>query len=50
MKKSNAATYHSLNPITLLRQINENLERLWDLTEHPVHQQKKVKTYEASVT
>src|SRR3989304_1143889 len=26
-----AATYHGLNPVLLLRQINENLERLWPL-------------------
>jgi len=26
-----AATYYRLNPVTLLRQINNNLERLWDL-------------------
>ena len=45
-----AATYHSLNPVLLLRQINENLESLWKLAERPAHQQRKVKTYEASVT
>ena len=28
-----AATYHGLNPITLLKQINENLEHLWNLAE-----------------
>ena len=44
-----AATYHGLNPITLLKQINENLERLWTTAEYPTHQQKKVKTYQASV-
>ena len=45
-----AATYYHLNPVTLLRQINENLERLWDMAEHPAHQQRKVKAYEVSVT
>ncbi len=45
-----AATYHCLNPVTLLKQINENLERLWAMAEYPTHQERKVKTYEASVT
>ena len=45
-----AGTYYRLNPITLLRQINENLERLWAMAEYPAHQQRKVKTYEALVT
>ena len=29
-----AATYHALNPVTLLNQINANLEQLWRLAEH----------------
>jgi len=45
-----AATYYRLNSVTLLRQINENLEHLWDMAEHPAHQQRKAKTYEVSVT
>jgi len=45
-----AATYNYLNPVLLLKQINDNLEHLWNLAEHPAHQQRKVKTYEASVT
>ncbi len=45
-----AAVYHGLNPVLLLRQINENLESFWNLAEHPAHQQRKVKTYEALVT
>ena len=45
-----AAVYHGLNPVSLLKQINENLEHLWNLAEYPAHQQRKVKTYEASVT
>lgn len=42
--------YRSLNPVSLLRQINENLERLWNMAEHPINKQREVKTYEASVT
>ncbi len=45
-----AAVYHGLNPVLLLRQINENLKSLWNLAEHPAHQQRKVKTYETLVT
>ena len=30
-----AATYHGLNPVLLLRQINSNLEQLWRLTVRP---------------
>ncbi|GAG17876.1 unnamed protein product, partial [marine sediment metagenome] len=30
-----AAIYLGLNPVSLLRQINENLERLWGLAERP---------------
>ena len=45
-----ATTYSYLNPVLLLKQINENLEYLWNLAEHTIHQQRKVKTYEASVT
>jgi len=30
-----AATYHGLNPVLLLKQINENLEKLWRLAERP---------------
>ena len=45
-----AATYHSLNPVTLLKQINENLECLWNTAERPGYQQKRAKTYEVSVT
>ena len=44
-----AAVYHGLNPISLLRQINENLECLWDLAERPV-QQRRAKTPCVSVT
>jgi hypothetical protein len=28
-----AATYNNLNPVKLLRQINDNLERLWRMTD-----------------
>ena len=45
-----AATPHVLNPILLLKQINENLDSLWKLAERPAHQQRKIKTCEALVT
>ena len=45
-----ASTYHRLNPALLLRQINENLERLWDMAKYPAVQPGKGKTKEASVT
>ncbi len=45
-----AAVYYGLNPALLLKQINENLERLWNLAEHPAHQQRKTKIYKALVT
>ncbi len=45
-----AAVYHGLNPVLLLRQINENLENLWAMAEYPTHQQRKTKTYKALVT
>jgi len=45
-----AATYQRLNPVTLLKQINENLEHLWNLAEHPDHKQRKLQTCEVSVT
>ena len=31
-----AATYHSLNPVALLKQVNSNLEQLWRLARRPV--------------
>jgi hypothetical protein len=49
-KQELAATYHHLNPVVLLKQINENLESLWNLAEHPTRQHKKAKTYKALVT
>ena len=45
-----AAIYHGLNPVSLLKQINENLESLWDLAEYPTRQQRKLKTHDVSVT
>ena len=45
-----AAIYYGLNPVTLLKQINENLEHLWTMAEYPTHQQRKVSTCEISVT
>ncbi len=44
-----AATYHGLNPVLLLKQINQNLEHLWDLAERPIQQQRRIKS-EVSVT
>jgi len=44
------AIYHGLSPVTLLKQINENLELLWNMVEHPAQRQRKVKTCEALVT
>jgi len=34
-----AAMYYGLNPVLLLKQINENLEYLWKLAERPAHEQ-----------
>ncbi len=48
-KQELAAIYHGLNPVLLLKQINESLESLWDMAERPVKQQEKVKS-KASVT
>ncbi len=45
-----AATYHRLNPALLLRQVNQNLERLWDMARYPTTRSMKGKTKEASVT
>ncbi len=30
-----SATYHALNPVKLLKQINDNLEQLWRMAKHP---------------
>ncbi len=48
-KQELAAIYHGLNPVLLLKQINESLESLWDMAERPVKQQEKIKS-KASVT
>jgi hypothetical protein len=40
-----AATYHGLNLVLLLKQINENLECLWGLAEHPSEQYKAKSRY-----
>ena len=45
-----ATIYCGLNPVSLLKQINENLEQLWAMAQHPAYQQRKVKAYEVSVT
>jgi hypothetical protein len=39
-----AATYHGLNPVLLLRQINERLESLWDLAERSAKHLRKGST------
>ncbi len=49
-KQELAATYHYLNPILLLKQINGNLESLWRLADRPTSEHMKVKTYKVSVT
>ena len=45
-----ATTYYGLHPVLLLKQINENLEKLWATAHYPARQAVKIKTYEASVT
>jgi len=45
-----SATYHGLNPVRLLKQINENLESLWKLAVLPADQQRKAKTQKVLVT
>ena len=35
-----AAIYRHLNPVSVLRQINQNLEHLWILAERPAQQPK----------
>jgi hypothetical protein len=47
-----AATYHGLNPVRLLKQINSNLEQLWQLSEHPTSLGNRIydATRRASVT
>ena len=45
-----ATTYYGLHPVLLLKQINENLEKLWATAHYPARQTMKIKTYEASVT
>ena len=42
-----AATYHGLNPVTLLKQINENSEHLWNLANVLHTIQSKVKNHKA---
>jgi hypothetical protein len=44
-----AAVYDGLNPVVLLKQINENLEKLWTLAERPLIQS-KVRGQRNSVT
>jgi len=44
-----ASIYHGLNPVLLLKQINENLEYLWRLAERP-RERSKAKSHNGSVT
>ena len=37
-----ANLYHSLNPVRLLAQINQALEHLWSLAQHPDHKKTSV--------
>ena len=41
-----AAVYHDLNPVLLLKQINETLERLWGTAERPSTGKEKSKLME----
>jgi len=45
-----AAIYRGLQPVRLLKEINENLEQLWTLAELPSAQPRKVAAYAPSVT
>jgi hypothetical protein len=47
-----AATYRGLNPVTLLKQINNNLEQLWRLAERPANPGNRIyeSTRRSSVT
>jgi len=45
-----AAIYRGLQPVRLLKEINENLEQLWTLAELPSPQPRKVAAYAPSVT
>ena len=45
-----ATTYYGLHPVLLLKQINENLEKLWATAHYSARQAMKIKAYEASVT
>ena len=44
------AVYNGLNPMLLLRQLNENLESLWKLADHPTPRQGKTTNHNTSVT
>ena len=37
--------YRSLNPVRLLAQINQELERLWDLADHPTRKEASVTSF-----
>ena len=44
------AVYNGLNPMLLLRQLNENLESLWKLADHPTPRHGKTTNHNTSVT
>ena len=45
------AIYHGLNPMQLLRQLNENLESLWRKADHhPIPKRRETENHQASVT
>jgi hypothetical protein len=45
-----AVMYHHLNPAMLLRQINQNLEQLWDMARYPTTRSMRGKSKKTSVT
>jgi hypothetical protein len=45
-----AATYHGLNPVLLLKQINDNLEQLWRLSDRQFGNRNYEATRRTSVT
>jgi len=45
-----AAVYRGLNPVLLLKQINQSLASLWDLADRPTIRRRKATTCQPSVT
>ena len=44
-----AAAYHGLNPVLLLKQIDDSLEQLWRLADHPTPAPHSTRTEVAAV-